>query len=164
MSARQNSSKNLYNGKKKNLDELSVYKLITDIYKATSGVIKRETDDLDLPDGYRNLINRLSGNDGMTQLDIAKATGLTPPTISVTLRKMEAAGLVTRKTDQNDLRQTRVFLTDKGRQADKAIAIKTEQLSKLAIECLSKQEQDTLKNLLIKVRNNVIPPSDKYFG
>ena len=164
MSARQNSSKNLYNGKKKNLDELSVYKLITDIYKATSGVIKRETDDLDLPDGYRNLINRLSGNDGMTQLDIAKATGLTPPTISVTLRKMEAAGLVTRKTDQNDLRQTRVFLTDKGRKANKAIAIKTDQLSKLAIECLSKQEQDTLKNLLIKVRNNVIPPSDKYFG
>ncbi len=61
------------------------------------------------------LFGELAKEDGRTQLELVNATGLKAPTVSVTLQKMEKEGYITRNRDQNDLRATRVFLSDKGR-------------------------------------------------
>jgi len=63
----------------------------------------------------RILMIELSKKDGRTQLDLANATHLKAPTISVALQKLEKAGFVLRQPDEYDLRATRVFLTEKGK-------------------------------------------------
>ena len=111
-----------------------------------------------LPSSYRMLIFHLARmNPGVTQLDLVNATHLKPPTVSVTLGKMERDGLVTRQSNESDLRQTLVYLTDKG----KAIDDKVRQIHKegdaVALEGLTKSEIETLSTLLNKVIDNLMP-------
>ena len=50
-------------------------------------------------------------NDGMSQKEMARALNLSPATMTVTLKRMEKAGLVLREMDEHDQRiQDHVFL------------------------------------------------------
>lgn len=57
----------------------------------------------------------LSSNDGVSQGDLADLLRVSRPTITVMLQKMEAAGMVERRTDEVDQRKVRIYLTDEGR-------------------------------------------------
>ncbi len=50
----------------------------------------------------------------MSQRELARALGLTAATMTVTLRRMEKAGLITRTTDETDKRIQRVAITQAG--------------------------------------------------
>lgn len=51
-----------------------------------------------------------------TPSDIAQATGLDPASISSTLKALQCAGVIARKTDLDDLRSVRILFTKKGDQ------------------------------------------------
>ncbi len=57
----------------------------------------------------------ISSHDGIPQRDLARRLHVARPTITVMLQKMEAAGLITRQSDADDQRLTRIYLTDAGR-------------------------------------------------
>jgi|Deesub1362B_J571_1020462.scaffolds.fasta_scaffold14363_2 DNA-binding MarR family transcriptional regulator len=61
------------------------------------------------------LLDHIAREPGATLGGIAAALGVTPPTISAALRRLEALGLVARRRDPGDRRNIRVFLTPKGR-------------------------------------------------
>ena len=102
------------------------------------------------------ILIELAKRDGRTQLDLANATHLKAPTISVSLQKLEREGYVTRRPDEYDLRATRVFLTEKGRELDDTLRrqIRTEEA--LATSCLTEEEKETLVRLLLKVKENLV--------
>lgn len=104
----------------------------------------------------RLLLIELSKKDGRTQLDLAHATHLKAPTISVALQKLEKDGFVSRRPDEYDLRATRVFLTEKGRELDNKIKKKIRAEEKEAIKNLTDSECDTLMRLLNKIKSNLI--------
>lgn len=104
----------------------------------------------------RLLLIELSKKDGRTQLDLAHATHLKAPTISVALQKLEKDGFVSRRPDEYDLRATRVFLTEKGRELDNRIKKKICEEEKEAIKNLTDSECDTLMRLLNKIKANLI--------
>ncbi len=54
-------------------------------------------------------------HDGIAQRDLAHKLHVASSTVTVMLQKMEAAGTITRKTDEEDQRLTRIYLTDTGR-------------------------------------------------
>ena len=90
--------------------------LINEISKLFHDKLRRNSEDLGFKSGYRQILRFLSHEDGVTQVDIARNSHFTAPTVSVTLKKMEDEGLISRKTDKNDTRRTRVFITEKGRE------------------------------------------------
>jgi DNA-binding MarR family transcriptional regulator len=53
--------------------------------------------------------------DGLTQKEIAKELKLKPSTVTVMLKRMERAGFLKRETDLQDMRVSRVYLTEKGK-------------------------------------------------
>ncbi|MCR4425146.1 MAG: MarR family transcriptional regulator [Firmicutes bacterium] len=57
----------------------------------------------------------LHHEDGITQRDLAAHLHVARPTVTVMLQKMERAGLITRRNDDEDQRLTRIYLTDEGR-------------------------------------------------
>lgn len=118
----------------------------------------RRLSELDgLPSSYRMLLFNLAKmKPGVTQLDLVKATHLKPPTVSVTLGKMERDGLVTRRDNEKDLRETFVFLTDKGKAIDDRVRAIHEEGDRIALQNLSDEEIETLSALLNKVIDNLL--------
>lgn len=115
----------------------------------------RQYDDPNLNNSYRHLLFHLAHQDGRTQLELAKLTHLKPPTVSVSLAKLEAEGYVERVADKADLRQTRVYLTEKGHEVDRRARIAIDEIESKVTECLCETERAELLSLLIKLRDNL---------
>ena len=119
--------------------------------------MRRQSEHDGLPSGYRMLIFHLAHMPpGVTQLDLVKAAHLKPPTVSVTLQKMERDGIVVRKSNEEDLRETLVYLTDKGKAIDERIRVIHKEGDEVALTGLSDEEITTLSSLLNRVIDNLM--------
>ena len=135
---------------------------IHDAAKLYRDRMRRLSEQDGLPSSYRMLIFHLAHMDpGVTQLDLVKATHLKPPTVSVTLQKMERDGLVTRQSNENDLRQTLVYLTDRGKAIDDRIRVMHEEADTAALAGLTDEEIENLSTLLNKVIDNLLPENSE---
>ncbi len=104
----------------------------------------------------RLIMMELGKRDGRTQLELANATHLKAPTISVALQKLESDGYVLRKTDEYDLRVTRVYQTPKGKELDNTIRKRIQTEEALATSNLTEDECETLMRILTKIKQNII--------
>ena len=109
--------------------------------------------------GAHLVLSNLAAYDGINQLELVKATHLRPPTVSIILKRMETEGLVIRKTDPDDRRAVRVYLTPAGKELDKKNIARIKELDEVALSGLSPEELSTLMTLLPKIRNNLLPES-----
>lgn len=105
---------------------------------------------------YRKILFHLAHEDGLTQLDLVKRSHLTAPTVSVAIKKMENEGLVSRKADEEDMRQVRVHLTKKGKMHDEFIRRVSKETEENFLSCLSDDEVKQLNGLLRRVLENVV--------
>lgn len=129
--------------------------LCNEISKMFRNIMRDRTDDPEIQGSYRDILYHLAHEDGRTQLELARLTHLTPPTISVTLQKLEDQGYVERKTDPIDQRKIRVYLTEKGKQIDERAHGVIAELEALASKNFSEDEQKTLMVLLFRLRENI---------
>ena len=128
--------------------------LIHDISRITMDRVRQNCPELQR--SCRLIMMELAYKDNITQLDLVHATHLKAPTISVSLQKMEREGLVSRCQDQEDLRATRVFLTEKGRALDRQIVSKIIEQDDETEKCLTEDEKKILMDLLRKIRSNLL--------
>ncbi|PPK98352.1 DNA-binding MarR family transcriptional regulator [Kineococcus xinjiangensis] len=71
--------------------------------------------DVGLHPGQETLLLDLDVHGPRTQAQLAVASGCEPPVVTVTARKLEAAGLIARRPSTTDRRATVVELTPRGR-------------------------------------------------
>lgn len=97
------------------------------------------------------ILSRLRHNDGLSQLELARALHISPPTASNTLQRMERDGWIVRRRDEADQRIVRVYLTPKARSFHAEIHAMFRELDHELGSALSEQEQETFRNSLLKV-------------
>lgn len=117
--------------------------------------LRRASEEAGVPGGYRSILMELSHSDRMTQYELAQRAHLTPPTVSVTLQKMEHDGYITRTPDENDLRQMLVALTDKGREAEQGNRARANALEQIILSGFTDEERETLTSLLSRMEDNL---------
>ena len=120
---------------------------------------RRETTDAEgvmTQPGAGLILSYLAIGDGITQLDLVKATHLKPPSVSIILKKMEDEGIVRRESDKLDQRAMRVYLTEHGKELDRANISNIKEIDALALCGISEKEQRALMTLLVKIRDNLI--------
>lgn len=132
-----------------------------DISKLFDNIMHSGHDGDHMQNSCRHLLFHLAREDGVTQLRLAQLTNLKAPTVSVTLQKMERDGYVTRRADENDLRQTLVFLTPKGYEYNERIHTKVKKLDARALSGLDENERETVMKILLKIRLNLIEEAEK---
>ena len=103
----------------------------------------------------REILVELACRENRTQLDLAEATGLKAPTVSVSLQQLEREGYVSRTPDEHDQRATRVTLTDKGRKLDQQVRDVIRKEEAFAMSCLTPEEIETLGGILTKIRTQL---------
>ena len=136
---------------------------IHDISKMFFGRLRKYSEELGIPSGYRRILISLVHSDGLTQFELAKLSHLTPPTVSVTLQKMEHDGLIKRVPDELDQRQMRVFLTEKGRQDERANKRKADETEETVLSCLSPEERAVLRGYLARIYDSMAENADNFY-
>ena len=127
-----------------------------EVSKLFRDIINREVEKLGILNSYRQLLFCLGRKDGVNQLELVRETHLKAPTISVTLKSIEADGLVVRKTDEKDARVIHVYLTEKGRQTDDRIREIHHELDRIMAAGIPQEELDALVSTLKKMRDNML--------
>lgn len=134
-----------------NRENMAAGLLISHVSRIHLAMIHNSLESYGVQRTYGPILKELSMSEGMTQKELAAEMRITAPSMSVNLQKMENAGFLIRKTDDSDMRQIRVYLTDKGREtaekADREIVLSEEKL----VEALTSDEKKELKRLLVKI-------------
>lgn len=108
----------------------------------------------DLPHSLRLIMMILSKNEGISQLELAGMAHLKAPTVSLGLKKLEEMGLVERKNSQSDMRVMKVMLTQKGVEFEENNLKVLKSIDAEVMKGLSDEEIETLKTILLKMRQN----------
>ena len=108
-----------------------------------------------LQSGARRVLACLAVRDGVTQLDLIRATHLKAPTISLIVQKMEHDGLISRRTDDLDMRLTRVHLTEKGKAVNDDIRRAVAEVEDAVMADLSDAEKELLQTLLVRISRKI---------
>jgi len=96
------------------------------------------------------LISHLAESPDSSVKEIAAALGLSTPTVSVSLRRLERQGLVSRRPDPKDSRAVQVFLTPRGEEVYEQVRAFRRRLAAEMLGGLEPREREELIRLLGK--------------
>jgi len=105
--------------------------------------------------GQAPIMGLLNQYDGMSQKQMADALNLSPATMTVTLKRMEKAGLIVREMDGKDQRVLRVHLSDEGREMCKKGQEQCAIVSDELLEGFTAQEEAQLREYLERIARNM---------
>jgi DNA-binding MarR family transcriptional regulator len=105
--------------------------------------------------GHKLLLLELESGGPRTQAQLAAASGYEPPTITMSVRQLEDAGLVARRPSPADGRATLVELTDKGRTLLPKLKTAWRQLAQRTVAGLTSTPFDELVEVLADLAASV---------
>lgn len=130
--------------------------LITQICKAHRGCAEDHLNPFGLYAGQEMFLMYLWDQDGQTQTHIADKMGVQPPTVNKMLSRMEGSGLVVRRADEDDLRVSRVYLTDKGKTLRAEVRQAWDAMEAQTTAGMTQEERLLLRRLLLQVHSNLV--------
>jgi len=110
--------------------------------------------------GQDQIMMALDEEDGQTPGQLAVRLGVRPPTITKTINRLQAQGVLEKRASDSDARQSHIFLTESGAQAIRAIEKSVRKTQKIALKGLDKKDIKTLSKLLSKVEGNLSDTPD----
>ena len=105
--------------------------------------------------GQEMILLQLWIEEGIPQSQLAACMEVEPPTATKMLQRMERAGLIERRTDPEDARVSRVYLTERGRALEQPVLDVWKHLEAQTVSGLSLTEQTLLRRLLLQVSTNL---------
>lgn len=98
---------------------------------------------------------------GISQRELADRLHVARPTITVMLQKMERAGVIVRRADEEDQRLTRIYLTDEGRAVHTRLAEAMGEFVSNGIGRMSEHDQLEFERLLNTLCHNLSANSNE---
>lgn len=105
--------------------------------------------------GQMPILRLLNHREGLSQREIAEILEIKPPTVNVSIQRMEKSGYVTRRPDEKDQRISRVYLTEKGRKLEEQVHEIMKKTEKKLIEGFTESELCLLKRMLLHLTDNM---------
>ena len=90
-----------------------------------------------------------------TQIQIANFFDISAAAVAVTIRKLEKGGYITRTACENDMRNNRVFITEKGKEVVKKSNEIFDKCEEITYRGMSEEDIATLRGYLDKIYENV---------
>lgn len=126
-------------------------RLFGEVSRRQGGRIHREVSKLGLGRGMPPVLLYVAENDGCRQSDINKLAHVAPATTTVMLQTLEKNGFITRRTDENDQRCIRIYITDKGKEAAFKGKEAVDRANAEFFANLEADEQEVMLKMLLKL-------------
>ncbi len=131
------------------------WELLAQVSQVFRSVSDAFMDRVDMHRGQSLLLCSLAKADGMTQSEIADRLSVQGATVTNMLQRMEESGLVIRRRDSDDNRLVRVYLTDTGRDKERAINQQFTNLEEAIFAGISQEDRAVLRRLLQQILSNM---------
>ncbi len=106
--------------------------------------------------GQPHVLRSLWKQEGITQSNLAAQLSITPATLTRMLQRMEKNGFIVRKSDDKDLRVTRVFLTEMGREIENKVKEVWEIMEDETFQGIRDDELNHLRKGFNQMRLNLV--------
>ena len=105
----------------------------------------KEMESCGLKPNQAGILVVLRSEGGLSQKELAKRMGVTPPSMTAALKKMEKQGYVLREQDEKDQRITRIRISDQGIECLNGLQHMMRNLEKRLYEGISAEERQEMK-------------------
>ena len=129
--------------------------LIGDVSRMLRTVYDRRVEPLGLTRAQWLVLARISRIEGCTQTELAAQLEIKKPTLGKLIERLEEKLWVTRRTDANDARSKRVFLTKRAGPVLEEMFSLADEVLDAAISGLNRKEADQLNTALLQVKSNL---------
>lgn len=106
--------------------------------------------------GQQDIIFAIAENEGITSSELASRAGVSPATISVSVKRMEKAGLIVKKPDMDDARILRLYPTDRAKQIPANVRKKMDELELKLKQGMTEEQALEFSDLLSLAINNLL--------
>ena len=113
-------------------------------------------EELGLYRGQPPVLHALWEREGLTHSELADLLQVQPATITKMIQRMERTGFVQRRSDPEDQRVSRVYLTETGRTIHEDVQQVLRSLEKETFAGFNPQERISLQRFLIQMRENLM--------
>ncbi len=105
--------------------------------------------------GQLPIIGVIYDNEGNTQSEIAEILGVSGATVGMSIKRLELAGLVIKKQDENDGRTTRIELTAEGTRCAKEAKNYLEEMIRTKYDGFSEEELRRFYEFVLRTNDNL---------
>lgn len=141
--------------------ENSIGYLARVVFRSFSRLLERRTLTYDVSAGQWRFLRQLWLEDGITQRELSERVGMREPTTVVALKKLEEAGLITRKKTNDDRRKTFIYLTPHAKKLELILAPMNAEIHEIATNGLTDKEVEVLQQLMRRVIDNLADETRK---
>lgn len=105
--------------------------------------------------GQLPVLKTVYEKEGISLRVLADVLHVKPPTVTVTVKRLEKTGLVYKQADREDLRVNRIFLTEKGKGIIKEISVLLDENEKILTAGFSREEKEALYSYFERMIENL---------
>jgi MarR family transcriptional regulator for hemolysin len=134
--------------------------LLGDVARLTRTAFDRRVASLELTRSQWWVLTYVFRDQGLTQSELADNLEIGKVALGNLIDRLEAKGWVERRPDPNDRRINRVYLTEKAAPIMEDMRAPAQDLYDMIVSGLSKSQRETLVDLLLVVRRNLIEDSN----
>jgi len=117
--------------------------------------IQSLTGDFSCRFGQFPLLGYVEQHDGCTQQEAAEAMSVSAPAVAVSVKRLQKAGFLKKEADPDNLRKSRLSLTEAGRETAQAFRQNFDELDAATFGCLSSEEAEALSVLMKKITDHL---------
>lgn len=139
----------------------SISFLLIQICKAHRSTAEENLNCIGMHAGQEMFLMQLWEQNGQTQSQLAEKLGVQLPTVNKMLSRMETTGLVERRTDPDDNRVSRVYLTAAGNTLRDQVFGAWATLDEQTMRNFTLEERLLLRRLLLQVYQNLTEAAPK---
>lgn len=110
--------------------------------------------------GQSRILHTIAEMDGSTQKEIADKLNVTPASLAVSIKRLQKAGIVDKTADMVDLRNNRIFITEKGRQIQLDSVSELIKVDNVLLNGFNPSECRQFEALLTRVYENLKEAND----
>ena len=117
-------------------------------------------EDMELNPSQAGILFILNSHGRLSQRQLAQKIGITPPSMTVTVRKLEELGFIHKEPDEKDQRIIRIRLSEAGKECIEKLKSIMDEVEEILYQGFSVEEKLLFRRLLLAMRENLLNSKD----